>query len=160
MTSLAERDQNSPTESTGRSRFRGVLALLAVVVGLGMFATACMPDDAGTNFGRVNEVRAGVGLPSLTRSAELDAKAQVQADKMAKRGSIFHSASLSSGVSAGWSQIGENVAVAGTVQDAQAALEASPGHYENMTNGSYTQMGVGVTTRNGRVFVVQVYVAR
>ena len=79
---------------------------------------------------------------------------------MAKAGNIYHSKNLAAGVTGGWSSIGENVAMAGSVEAAQAALEASPGHYENMVNGAFNQVGIGVVVRNDVVYVVQVFVSR
>ena len=62
---------------------------------------------------------------------------------MANAGTIFHSPSLVSGVSPGWQLIGENVAMAGSIAQAQAALEASPPHRENLLNPNFTEMGIG-----------------
>jgi uncharacterized protein YkwD len=79
---------------------------------------------------------------------------------MAKAGAIYHSKNLASGVSGGWTSIGENVAMAGSVDAAQTALEASPEHYANMTNPVYTQLGIGVVDHDGVTYVVQVFVSR
>ncbi|MFN8023255.1 MAG: CAP domain-containing protein [Acidimicrobiales bacterium] len=126
-----------------------------------MVLSACNTTPAeDTNTAAINAVRAAVGLPELTRVPELDAKAKAQADRMAKKGTIFHSSNLASGVTEGWAQIGENVALAGSVEDAQRALEASPGHYENMVNPAFNQVGIGITVRNGITYVVQVFVSR
>jgi uncharacterized protein YkwD len=134
--------------------------VLAVVVTAGLVFTACNPAAEDQDFALVNSLRANNGLPALSRSGELNNKARAHADRMANRNRIFHSSNLASGVSAGWRIIGENVAVAGSIEQAQQALEASPGHLENMLNGEFTEMGVGVTVKNGRVYVVQVFVGR
>lgn len=140
-----------------RARSFGVLGL---VLSIGLLLSACEPSAEQTNVDKVNAVRAAAGVAPLARSAELDAKAAAHAQVMASQGTIFHSSDLASGVSPGWRGIGENVAVAGSAVDAQAALEKSPGHYTNMVNGSYTEMGVGIVPSNGKVFVVQVFVGR
>lgn len=145
-----------PARASGR---RGAILLSLVAVGT-LVLGACNSADESTNYSAINTLRSSVGLPALNRSGELDAKARKQAERMAKRGSIFHSASLTSGVSPGWSLIGENVASAGTVESAEAALEVSPPHYENLTNPAYTEVGVGVYAKNGTVYVVQIFVAR
>ncbi len=160
MVILNERDDVSTAKTTGQPRRRSAFGLLVLLLSLGVVLTACNDDLENRNLSRINDVRASVGAGGLARAGDLDQKAQVQADKMAKKGRIFHSNSLSSGVNAGWSGIGENVAVAGSIEDAQAALEASAGHYENMTNGSYNEVGIGVSLKNGNVYVVQVFVAR
>ncbi len=148
-----------PAEGPHPRRSRpAVLALVASVLILAL--TACMPSADSTNLTDLNEVRAANGLPELVRTPELDAKAKAQADRMAKRSTIFHSNNLASGVPEGWQQIGENVALAGSVDEAQRALEASAPHYANMVNPAFNQVGIGVTVRNGVTYVVQVFVSR
>jgi uncharacterized protein YkwD len=147
----------SRTSNVRRARPALLLVLLATV---GLALSSCSSADETANFTDLNQVRASIGLPDLVRVPELDAKAVAQAQRMADRGSIFHSEQLDSGVSAGWVAIGENVALAGSVQDAQIALEASPPHYANMTNPAYSEVGVGVVTQNGIVYVAQVFVGR
>lgn len=134
--------------------------MLGLALGAVLLLSACNQELEDKDLGMINEVRASVSVSALTRTGELDAKAQSQADKMANKGKIFHSKSLSAGVSSGWTNIGENVAVAGSIEDAQAALVASPGHYENMVNGAYTEVGIGIALKNGSVYLVQVFVAR
>ena len=144
---------------TTASTRRPLLAAAAFVL-LSIAGTGCLPSKESDNATVVNSLRAAVALPALARSAELDAKAKAQADQMAAHGYIFHSADLAAGVPAGWGAIGENVAVAGSVEAAQAALEASPPHYANLTNPVFNELGVGVTELNGVVYVVQVFVGR
>lgn len=143
---------------TRRASRRGAIAGVLLVIG--MVLTACGSSDAATNAADIDRLRASVGVGQLTRVAALDTKAQAQADRMASRGRIYHSTSLESGVPAGWSSIGENVASAGTIQEAQVALEASPTHYANLVDAGYTEVGIGVATRNGVVYLVQVFVGR
>jgi len=142
-------------------RVRTRQLLLAVLVALAALgAAACDPEAERASLGEVNEVRAAVGLPGLARSAQLDDKARAQADRMAAGGRIFHSESLAAGVGAGWQLIGENVASGPSLAAAQAALEASPSHYQNMINPAFTEIGLGVTIRDGVVYLAQVFVAR
>ena len=136
-------------------------ALLVVLTALiGLSLAACTGEQESTNLIDLNQVRASAGLSELVRTPELDAKAEAQAGRMAQRSTIFHSSNLASGVSPGWTAIGENVALAGSVQEAQIALEASPPHYANMTNAAYVEVGIGVVERNGITYVVQVFVGR
>jgi len=155
MTKSSQSCIQSGPES-GRTRPALMLVLMAL---LGVALTACGPSAEDTNTTGLNEVRAAVGLGELVRSPELDVKAKAQADLMARQGTVFHSSNLASGVSGGWTAIGENVALAGSVDDAQRALEASPGHYANMVNPAYNHVGIGVTVRNGITYVVQVFVS-
>jgi uncharacterized protein YkwD len=145
------------TRQRQRTRSLGILAtVLVAVLALG----ACNSAAADQDFSMVNSLRANNGVAQLSRSGELNTKAQAQADRMASRGKIYHSTNLASGVSPGWLSIGENVAVAGSIEQAQSALEGSPGHLDNMLNGGFTEVGIGVTSSNGRVYVVQVFVGR
>lgn len=143
--------------TTRRKRSAKVLAMLAIV---GLTLGACTGTEETSNLTDLNEVRASAGLSELVQVADLNIKAEAQAERMANRGTIFHSQNLAAGVGAGWSTIGENVALAGSVSEAQIALEASPSHYANMTNPAYNQVGLGVVSRNGIVYVVQVFVGR
>ena len=138
---------------------RAVVAATMVAL-VSLVLAACQPDNGGTNYTAINSLRASVAVPELARTGELDVKAQAQADRMAKRGAIYHSTNMAAGVSPGWSLIGENVASAGSVEAAEAALEASPPHYENLTNPAFNQVGIGVTVKNGVYYVVQVFVSR
>ena len=79
---------------------------------------------------------------------------------MADANTIFHSANLVAGVSPGWQLIGENVAVAGSVSQAQAALQASAPHRENLLNWAYTEMGIGAVQKGNRLYLAQVFVQR
>lgn len=151
---------SQPMSSSADARRARPAFVAVLLVALGLALAACSNGEESTVATDINEVRASLGLSELVRVPELDVKAEAQAERMANRGTIFHSNNLASGVSAGWASIGENVALAGSAQDAQIALEASPGHYANMTNPAYTQVGLGVVSRNGVVYVVQVFVGR
>jgi uncharacterized protein YkwD len=135
---------------------------LPLVIGILVFVAACGPGNqmAADDAALVNQLRASNGLRALPRSYELDLKAQTQAQAMANAGTIFHSSSLVSGVSPGWELIGENVAMAGSIAQAEAALEASPPHRENLLNPYFTEMGIGAVQAGNRVFVAQVFVQR
>lgn len=131
--------------------------LIALVVGF--FAlSACDPVAEQANLTSLNALRTSQGLPALVRDAALDRKASAQAVRMARQQSIFHSSDLQLGVPAGWSVIGENVGVGGNVGAIHEALVKSPGHYANMVDPRFRRVGVGAVTRNGKVYVVQVFV--
>jgi uncharacterized protein YkwD len=137
------------------------VAVLALGI-LVLVAAACASPNplSSDDASRINQLRASSGLRQLPRALELDLKAQAQAQRMANANTIFHSSSLAGGVSPGWQLIGENVAMAGSVAQAQKALEASPPHRENLLNAYFTEMGVGAVQKGNLVFVVQVFVQR
>jgi uncharacterized protein YkwD len=152
------------SELPGRAAVRrggGVAVLIGLLI---VFATACnveppaptttsLPDVAAA-YGLLNQFRAQQGLGSLIRTAELDAKAQAQAEAMATAGQLFHSY-LPAGLAPGWRCLGENIAFAPQVTSAQGWLEGSPPHRANMMNGSFNLVGIGVVRANGVVWVVQ-----
>jgi uncharacterized protein YkwD len=142
-------------------RFSPIRRLLLVVAGVLVFASCGTANPmAADDATMVNQLRASNQVPQLPRALELDQKAQTQAQSMADAGQIFHSTNLPAGVSPGWQMIGENVAMAGSIAQAEAALEASAPHRENLLNAAFTEMGIGAVQNGRYVFVCQVFVQR
>ncbi len=139
---------------------RATPVLVAVIGLVSMLLSACNPEAENANLAAINQRRANVSVPALTRSDELDAKARAQADRMARAARIVHSKNLTSGVSPGWTLIGENVASADSIENAESALEASQPHLANLTNPVFSEVGLGVTVSNGVFYVVQIFVSR
>lgn len=91
-----------------------------------------------------NAARARVGLPPLGIDAQLTAAARRWSTGMAAAGAISHDQDLAASAGQPWSTLGENVGVGPSAAPVSAALLASPGHYANIVNGSFTRIGVGV----------------
>ena len=109
----------------------------------------------------VNRYRAANGLPALEQAGDATAKAQRHSEDMAAQGRIFHSSSLSSGISGGWSSLGENVGMGGSVGQIESMFEASSAHRDNLLNPSFNQLGVGVAYgSDGALYVTEVFVGR
>lgn len=125
---------------------------LAIVLASG----ACSPQEE-TAFRSLNGVRNEHGLRWLDWNEGAHAKAVAWSEHMAAEGRLSHS-TLSDGVPAGWRTLGENVAYAGTVEQAMAALKASPPHLANMLNPKFTSVAIGVVQRNGLVWVTEVFI--
>jgi uncharacterized protein YkwD len=138
---------------------RKILALLGaglLIIGL----SACMTTDEVGVFTRLNALRAQSGQPALLPDEELVAKAQAQSQVMAGQGTLFHS-TLRDGVTGAPRRMGENVAVAGSIDRAFQALVDSPPHYANMVDGSFNRVGVGIFQgADGRVWVTMVFAQR
>jgi hypothetical protein len=138
---------------------RKILALLGaglLIVGL----SACMTTEEAAVFTRLNAVRAQAGQPALLPDEELVAKAQAQSQVMAGQGTLFHS-TLRDGVTGAPRRMGENVAVAGSIDRAFQALVDSPPQYANMVDGSFNRVGVGIFQgADGRVWVTMVFAQR
>src|SRR5262245_20324861 len=94
----------------------------------------------------LNDYRTVNGIGPLVRVGDLERKAQAHAENVANTvasgGSIFHS-NLADGVDPGWRLLGENVASAGSVDQAQVALQDSAGQRENMRKGAFHLGGRG-----------------
>lgn len=104
----------------------------------------------------VNAERAKVGAPSLTRTADLDAIAQRWSGAMAAANTLSHNPNLRTQIT-NWRAYAENVAYAGSEAAAHTALMNSPGHRTNILNRDYTEVGIGLVTSGGRVWVTQVF---
>jgi uncharacterized protein YkwD len=124
-------------------------------------AATASPSDAAQLISMVNQYRADHGLPALARAGDATAKAQKHSDDMAAQGRMFHSSSMSSGISPGWSSLGENVGVGGSASQVESMFEASGPHRSNILSESFTQIGVGVTIGDdGQLYVTEFFVGR
>jgi uncharacterized protein YkwD len=105
--------------------------------------------------GLVNQVRSAVGLPALRVDPTMT---QVARNWSATLSTTFqHNPSVGSQIPGGWTAWGENVAYHGSMEAAEAALEASEGHYHNMVNEAFTHIGIGIVQKDGLVYVTQVF---
>ncbi|MEN3272375.1 MAG: hypothetical protein V7636_1136 [Actinomycetota bacterium] len=129
----------------------GLVALLVVVA-----SAACSPDE-NAGFLAMNHLRQQNHVAPLLWNEEVYPKAVAWSNHMADQGRLSHS-TLSDGVPAGWSTLGENVAYASTMAGAISALEASAPHRANMLNPAFKTVSVGAVTRNGKVWVTEVFV--
>jgi uncharacterized protein YkwD len=132
------------------------LVLLAAALVFVVVAAACSPEEE-TSFKAVNTLRAAHHLRWLDWNDGAYDKAVAWSNHMADEGQLSHS-TLRDGVPAGWHSLGENVAYAGTIEAAMAALEASPPHLANILNPAFTSVAIGVVERDGRVWVTEVFV--
>jgi hypothetical protein len=138
---------------------RVALALTTALLALGAVLTAT-PADANTAehhlLARVNHARTAHGRPTLARRADLAEVARAQARRMAASRTLYHNPNLTTEVR-NWRWVGENVGYAPDIATVHAAFMASPHHRANILDRDYTQVGVGVVTRHGRVWVAEVF---
>ena len=99
--------------------------------------------EAGAFVDQINLLRTTLGLRPLAVSGQLTQVATSWSQHMAAQGDISHNPDLSSLVS-GWSGLAENVGVGWNVLGLMDAFIASPSHYVNLVNPSYTHVGVGI----------------
>ncbi len=93
---------------------------------------------------KINALRAQKGLSRLVVHAELVSVARSWAATMAQQDRISHNPDLADSVKADWVKLGENVGVGMTVESLMDAFIASPSHYKNLVEPSFTHVGVGV----------------
>lgn len=146
-----------PTRTTRRL----VVALLASATVVASSLTTVSPAASAQTWavaeeqafvGRINQLRASLGLATLSVDPELQAQARVWAQVMKDRGDIFHTGDLPAGISSDWQKLGENVGVGGSVESLFDAFVASPTHYENLVDPTYRYVGVGVVWDGDRMF--------
>jgi hypothetical protein len=143
----------------------GLLAVLALAMPV---APAAAQDRDGSGeeavLARLNEIRAQVGAGALARHPSLDVAAAQHSVEMADTDQLMH-VSPRTGTpvdrvrAAGLDvqEIAENVAMHGTVSDAQAALEASDAHLANMLNPRFTHVGLAAVRDERGFFLTQVF---
>ncbi|MCU1374348.1 MAG: hypothetical protein JWO68_1634 [Actinomycetia bacterium] len=134
---------------------RKVLSLL-VGLTIALLLVACTPEE-GNHLDAVNQFRRDNGVPALQWEEGAYAKAHSWSQKLADDGVLSHS-NLSQGVPAGWHLLGENVAFAGSLDQAMNALEHSPGHRANLLNPKFTKVAVGVVQARGLYWVTEVFI--
>ena len=156
LTEPATHEQSSPASSAARRsriRRRGTIVGLAVAVLL--LVAACTPE-AYRSADLVNASRGQSGLPALQFNSMLHFKAQGWAEHMRNQGRLSHSNLLDGNHSTTWTKLGENVAVAWSVDQAHQSFMGSSGHRANILDRTYTKVGTGVAVGgDGRVWVVQ-----
>jgi uncharacterized protein YkwD len=108
----------------------------------------------------VNGTRADRGLVRLEVRAHLNDVALDQALRMARRGAVFHNPDLVGEMVGDWLWVGENVGQGMDLPSVHADFLASPAHRANVLDGDFTRLGGAVIRRDGRVWVVQVFLAK
>jgi hypothetical protein len=119
-----------------------------------------VPNESAQFVAAINDLRRSQGLNELSVDGNLTAVAQDWAVNMASHDSIFHRESLSSGISINWKRLGENVGMGPNVSDLMQAFIASPGHYKNLVDPTFTHIGVGsVRTPDGIMYTAHEFAA-
>jgi len=129
-----------------------LLALVGSLTARDAGQASASAGDEASFVASLNAVRAGVGLPALTTNTQLANLSRGHAQVMADAGEIFHADPISAGFTGAWSKIGENVGVGANVPVLVDAFVASPGHYANIIDPAFTQIGVGVVWKDGALY--------
>jgi hypothetical protein len=125
-------------------------------VGLGATAAHADTIDAGMEsqfVALINALRTSKGLGTLSVDANLTDIGRGWSQQMANAGTISHNPNFPNEVTSDWQMLGENVGQGYTVQSLFDAFVASPHHYANLVEPSFTRIGVGViVTASGQIF--------
>lgn len=121
-------------------------------------------DVASDLLGRINSLRASLGLPHYTLNSALAAAAQSHARWMADTAQVSHTQDNGSsprdraraaGYTSNW--VSENIYMGANarVSDAWTFWVNSPVHYAGLTNSHYDEIGIGVASgKGGQAFVL------
>jgi len=105
-----------------------------------------------------NEARERRDIDLLRLNAKLSRYAVRHSRAMAQAGELFHTADLADKLDGyRWSVGGENVGVASTLEDLQAAFMASKPHRSNILRKGYDFTAIGVVESDGRVWVTVIF---
>ncbi len=135
---------------------RRSIQVAALALALVLAFAGCMSDGQTAVQNEMNADRTANGLRALPTHAQLNAKAQAWAEKLARDGKLSHS-NLASGAPSCWRSLGENVGYGGTAAAVQDAYMKSTGHRNNILASKWTYVGVGFAKAGNRVYTVQVF---
>lgn len=135
-----------------------VSAALAVVLA-GFGATASTTSDESSFVSRTNSERTSRGMRALRVAGDLVAVARNWSAQMVSDGYISHDPNLPYEVSS-WSMLGDNVGRGTDVAVIHAAFMDSPSHRNNVLEGRFTHIGVGVVDAGDRIYVTEIFVRR
>ena len=140
-----------------------VFLVLALTIGLVSFLAPTKAEAAVNSAEKqmaslINLARAMKGKPALGLSGSLSDLARRHSARMMSRNTIFHNPALVRWVSDyRWRVLGENVGMGHSIYSLHKAFMKSPGHRANNLNGRYRKVGVGVTSKNGRIFITVIF---
>ena len=131
-------------------------ALLAALTGLvGVAPASAMTTREARMIAKINYARANHGLPPLRASSDLMSAARTHSVAMAGSSLLYHSSTLSSLCC--WRLIAENVGEGGTLSIVHSAFMNSAPHRANILNSRVGQVGVGVVSSGGQLWITEVF---
>lgn len=151
-----------------------ISSLLVVLVVIGLLVPAgpvaaspaaasitLVPGDEAVFVELINQHRVARGLSALRVDAELTAASREWSGVMATDGELRHAPDLSTGVSANWEVLGENVGVhvVPELNELFQAFVDSPSHHANLVDPRFDAVGVGVVHADGRIWTTHRFMA-
>ncbi|MEX2555084.1 MAG: CAP domain-containing protein [Actinomycetota bacterium] len=141
-------------------RFPAALAAAATAAMLFATSSSSASTSQESDFvSRINAERSARGIPTLAMKSDLAAVARDWAEHMAAAGSISHDPNLADKVS-GWTALGDNVGKGPTVSSIHKAFMESETHRHIILDTDFNQVGVGVASSGGTLYVAQVFARR
>jgi uncharacterized protein YkwD len=111
-------------------------------------------------FGLMNGERKKKDKGTMKLDPELSKAAKVHTNEMIRSNTLAHTTatSLKRRVTK-WSTLGENVGVGSEVNSLHDAFMGSPAHRDNILHPPFNNVGVGVVTKDGRMWVTVIFEA-
>jgi uncharacterized protein YkwD len=138
-------------------------AILAALLMLGLVAprraeAATMTSAERQMIRWLNEARHVKGRASLAPNDVLANYARRHSPTMASKNKLYHNPYLAQWLAKlDWRILGENVGVGPNTHDLHVAFWNSPPHRANMLDRRFRDVGIGIVTRNGRVWVTVIF---
>ena len=144
-----------------RTRIAAVLLLCVSVLLSGIatdHARAGEAQDRQVMLQLTNDARESRARGELRLDKQLSRYAQRHSAEMADQGTLFHTADLARLLRGrDWSMGGENVGVASSLTDLQAAFMASRVHRSNILRTGYDHAAIGVVESDGDFWVTVIF---
>ena len=145
-----------------RSRFAAVLLLSLPLLLSGIATDQARAGVVARNRAEMleltNEAREANGRRDLDLDFVLSRYATRHSRAMAEAGELFHSTDLAETLGAvDWSIGGENVGVASSLRDLQAAFMRSRLHRRNILRGAFDHTAIGVVQSDGNFWVTVIF---
>ncbi|MGH2794134.1 MAG: CAP domain-containing protein, partial [Actinomycetota bacterium] len=145
-------------QAAGLRNYARFALVAALVVGLLSFIPAKAEAAVSTSEKQmvtlINKARASAGRAPLAMSSVLSTLARKHSATMASKNKLYHNPYLAKWLSPySWRIAGENVGVGGSITQLHTAFMKSPGHRANNLSKAYKKVGVGVVTKNGRIWI-------
>ncbi|HXX39461.1 MAG TPA: CAP domain-containing protein [bacterium] len=147
--------------SPASSQSLGAPGAIAIRLGYRAPASTVVPSGEMMLLGMVNQAREAHHLAPLVMNTALRKVARSHSRDMALDGYVGHDSPQGqsflarlSAVLRGWTEVGENVTVASTVQQAHDAFMSSPSHLKNILDPMFRTIGIGIATDGDAGYMV------
>lgn len=142
--------------------FARLIIVAGLVIGLVSFLPSkaeAAPTSAEKQMATlINKARAAAGRPALKLSSTLTNYARKHSVRMATKNKLYHNPYLAQWLAGyDWRVLGENVGVGSSITQLHSAFMSSPGHRANNLSKSYKKVGVGVVSKNGKLWITVIF---